>query len=104
MKNITNAEHWQIVKIGETYKVFASWSGGYLDGDSWRLNSGIESVDVDGDYYLFHGYSGSIYKCHKDMEGTNAYGAAVLSGWDDVEPVGIKDFLNALADSSAVAD
>jgi len=93
MKNITEAEHWQIVKFGELYKVFASWSGGYLDGDSWKLNSGIKSFVSKDDYFLFHGYSGSIYKCHKNMEGANIYGAAVLSRWEEVELVDIEDFL-----------
>ena len=30
----------------ETYfKVFGSRSGGYLDGDSWRVNSDVTSVE-----------------------------------------------------------
>ena len=63
---------WVIVEIDHEgviyHKVLAGWSGGYLDGDSWRMNSGINGVEVDGDYYLIHGYSGSIYKVHKDAE------------------------------------
>ena len=47
----------------ETYfKVFGSRSGGYLDGDSWRLNSGVASVKKDDNYYYFRGESGSCYK------------------------------------------
>lgn len=68
---------WLIVRFrkdGETtYKVLGGWRGGYLDGDSWRLNSGIASVDEDGDYYLFKGFSGSVYKCHK-----KSYGATFI--------------------------
>ena len=73
-------DRWLIIDCGGDglYKVFATWSGGYLDGDSWRLNSGIEKVEGDGDYLLFHGYSGSIYKCHKDRYGTTGYGAHVI--------------------------
>ena len=72
-------DRWLLIEQGDIHKVFASWLGGYLDSDSWRMNSGIESVEVDGDYFLFHGFSGSIYKCHKDNYGTTRYGAMVLS-------------------------
>lgn len=66
-------DNWVLIKIspnGETpfYKVLAGWSGGYLSGDSWRMNSGITTVEEEGDYYLFSGESGSIYKCHKEYE------------------------------------
>jgi hypothetical protein len=70
-------DNWVILKIetqpetNETqdetiYKVLGGWSGGYLDGDSWRMNSGIVSHERDGDYWLFHGHSGSVYRCHAD--------------------------------------
>ena len=66
-------DRWVMLKISndkETiYKILAGWSGGYLDGDSWKLNSGCTSVEEDGDYYVFSGYSGSTYTCHK-----NGYG------------------------------
>jgi ribosomal protein L21E len=64
-------DNWIILKLPENkgYKVLAGWSGGYLDGDSWQLNSGVERWVDDGDYYEFHGYSGSVYRCHKDCEG-----------------------------------
>ena len=65
-------DNWVIVKIAHPdeviYKILGGWSGGYLDGDSWRLNSGITKVEEDGDYFIFHGYSGSAYQCHKDAE------------------------------------
>ncbi len=51
------------------YKVLAGWSGGYLDGDSWRMNSGITKVEQDDNCYYFYGESGSCYKCHKDSYG-----------------------------------
>ena len=63
--------NWVVLEIrinpNETiYKILAGWSGGYLDGDSWKVNSGIVSVYKDEDYYIFVGESGSEYKCHKD--------------------------------------
>jgi ribosomal protein L21E len=67
-------DNWAVLKL--TFadepgfcKVLAGWSGGYAQGDSWRLNSGVTKVEKDGDYYNFHGASGSIYQCHKDSYG-----------------------------------
>ena len=63
-------DNWVILKItneDETiYKVLAGWSGGYLDGDAWRMNSGITKVEQNGGFYEFYGQTGSIYVCHKD--------------------------------------
>lgn len=68
-------ERWVILRLPEgAYKVFATWRGGYLDGDRWKINSGIKEIKKDGDFYYFIGFSGSCYKCHK-----NAYGVA--SSW-----------------------
>ena len=74
-------DKWLICKLdGENteYRVLGSWSGGYLNGDSWRLNSGITSVVETGDYLEFAGTSGSVYRCHKDMYGAHALGHKVL--------------------------
>lgn len=66
-------EEWAIIKFelnGNTeYKVFGSWRGGYLTGDSWRLNSGISKVEEHDNYYHFYGYSGSVYRCRKGRYG-----------------------------------
>jgi len=51
------------------YKVFASWYGGYLDGDRWKLNSGITTVEEDEESFLFSGHSGSQYHCKKGAYG-----------------------------------
>ena len=71
--NEHNPDSWVIIKITgieekDFFKVLAGWSGGYLDGDSWRMNSGIDKVEFDGEYYSFIGSSGSVYKCHKSGE------------------------------------
>ena len=84
-RNISETpDRWVVVKIDNNidapfYKVFATWAGGYLDGDRWKLNSGIKSVESDEDYYYFIGHSGSCYKCHKKGYGTaTSYGEGVL--------------------------
>lgn len=64
-------DRWVILKLPNNYyKVFATWFGGYLDGDSWRLNSGIKDIQQDDENYFFIGFSGSVYKCGKENYGT----------------------------------
>ena len=81
---MTTPDKWSIVKIksddGCIYKVFANFYGGYLSGDSWLLNSGIESYTETKDYYLFNGFSGSVYQCYKKCEGRSPYGSRVYDG------------------------
>ena len=48
------------------YRLLTGTSGGYTTGDSWRINSGIVSVEKDDLFYAFKGSSGSVYLCHKD--------------------------------------
>ena len=87
---------WVVVKIeGKnfplTYKVFGCWYGGYLGSNSWKFNSGIKAVTEDEDSWLFEGYSGSVYKCHKKVYGMHMYGNGILN---DIicksEEVGVK--------------
>jgi hypothetical protein len=83
MNNEYVPDKWLVIKIeGKyvplTYKVFACWYGGYLNGDSWKLNSGITKVTEEDDCYLFEGYSGSVYKCRENSYGLNMYGHGVL--------------------------
>lgn len=78
-------DKWLLVKYtdektGNTgYKVFGSWSGGYLDSDAWRISSQIERFIVVDNYFHFHGASSSTYRCHKEMYGATAYGHQILS-------------------------
>jgi hypothetical protein len=77
-------DKWIVIKIEGpdiplAYKVFACWYGGFLGSNSWKLNSGITKVTKDRKFYLFEGYSGSVYKCHEDMQGTHMYGSGVLN-------------------------
>lgn len=68
-------DNWVVLKLKDgkldrgCYKVLAGWSGGYLHGDSWRMNSGIERVTDEGDYLKFWGYSGSCYVVYKKAYG-----------------------------------
>lgn len=77
-------DKWIIIKIGDdeglAYKVFASFYGGYLGSNSWKMNSGITKVEEDDKSFMFHGHSSSVYRCIKGAYGTNFYSQGVLSG------------------------
>jgi hypothetical protein len=83
--NTYRPDQFSIIRInnaGKTfYKIFGSWSGGYLDGDSWRLNSGVESyTEGENGWIDFVGASGSVYECHKYSEGVrSAHNQGVLA-------------------------
>lgn len=83
-------DRWLVVKITtpkeHLYKVFATWSGGYGGGDSWKMNSGITRASLVNDHWEFDGYSGSVYSCHTGGYGTNGYGGNVLQTFIDRAP------------------
>lgn len=85
-----NPDCWVVIKITNTdtllatendevlYKVLAGWGGGYLNGDSWRMNSGIDLVfDHDREIH-FYGHSGSTYICHKEAYGLRMSTAGIF--------------------------
>ena len=81
-----NPDSWVVIKMihkDQTfYKVLGGWSGGYLNGTSWRLNSGVEKADLDNDLYKFYGASGSVYNCHKESYGLKMSTASV---WNEMK-------------------
>lgn len=74
---------WVIVKIIQDstviYKILAGWYGGYLGADSWKINSGIVAVTEENGLLLFHGETGSIYKCHPGCERMSTYVHSIFS-------------------------
>ena len=66
-------DSWVILEVnheGEQFqKVLAGWSGGYLDGDSWRLSSPISSIDIYADKLVVYTESGSYYNLYKGAKG-----------------------------------
>jgi hypothetical protein len=78
-------DNWVVIKFkGDDphYRVLAGWSGGYLDGDSWRMNSGITEVTEDDNSYHFTGSSGSTYSCGKESYGLRMNNAHI---WDKLQ-------------------
>lgn len=80
IKHSDYPHNWVILELPMGhYKVFGTWSGGYLGDDKWRVNSGISKIGYENNFYYFYGHSGSIYKCHKECYGNlNSFGAGVL--------------------------
>lgn len=76
-------DRWVVVDIAKgeqkVRKVLGGWYGGYAKADTWRLNSGVKEVVEEDDFFLFFGYSGSVYRCHKKAEGTSMLTASILS-------------------------
>jgi hypothetical protein len=83
---VYNPDRWVVVEFKtpkETlYKVLATWYGGYLDGDSWKLSSGIVSVKETDNTYEYLNHSGSIYNCNKNSYGMSGYTASVFSSFE----------------------
>ena len=85
---MNKCDNWVIVKSPPKtdlhYRVLVGTSGGYLDGDSWRLNSGIVLVDESDDYFCFYGSSGSCYQCNKESYAVRMNIAPTLSQLEDL--------------------
>lgn len=75
-------DSWVILRLPSEkgYKVLGGWSGGYLHGDSWRINSGITRIEREGEYYMIHGYSSSLYRCHSSRYTLSISTANIASG------------------------
>lgn len=92
-------EKWVVLKIPNGhYKVFASWCGDYLNGDSWKINSGIKEIDEDENYYYFIGFSGSCYKCDKKKYGVATYYTSNVLGNIIENANGLIELLNSIDD------
>lgn len=110
MNNEYYPDGWHIIKNKTdneiTYFIFASCSGGYLHGDSWRRNSGIVKVEEHKEGkihdFKFHGHTGSVYVCAKHSEGRiSGYAMGVLNqilDQNDAEIISLEDFLKEFND------
>jgi hypothetical protein len=105
VKSVNAPDAWVILRIkrdeGTIHKVLAGWYGGFAQGDSWKLNSGIEKITEVRYSYEILGPSGSVYVCHKDAERMSGLMTSVLedfqassAGKATVEVVSIDTILN----------
>ena len=83
--SIYTPDRWILVKLTSTestyYRVLASWYGGYTEGDSWKLSSGIEKTIEYPDRYEYLNSSGSLYICYKGAEGTSNYTRGIFESY-----------------------
>lgn len=84
MNDTYNPDRWVILKLtnedGENqYRVHTGWYGGYLDGDYWRLSSGIESIVENNGIFTFTTRSGSEYICNQTSYGMSGLMLSALT-------------------------
>lgn len=70
---------WNDESKAEEYRVVGGWSGGYLDGDMWRINSGITEVEEKDGNLVFRGASGSEYIVIEESEGMSISMAGAIA-------------------------
>lgn len=80
--NAHTCDNWVVLFLNSDdphYRVLVGTSGGYLSGDSWRINSGVVKVEEGEKHFAFIGSSGSVYLCHKDANGLRVNTAGIYA-------------------------
>jgi hypothetical protein len=83
-------DNWVVIKMkGDDphYRLLVGTSGGYLDGDSWRMNSGITKVEEDEAFYYFYGSSGSRYRCCNFTKSSYTLRMNNTGIWDQLQQI-----------------
>lgn len=85
--NTYTPDCWIIIRMhhnGESIdKVFGGWYGGFADGDSWKLSSGVTATEEFDDRYEFTNHSGSLYVCFKQRERMSGYMNSVYHSFEE---------------------
>lgn len=88
--SVYSPDVWVIVKIaavGEEpiYKILAGWYGGFAGSNSWKLSSGITTVERDDEFNQthYHQSSGSTYVCHADSYKFSSMTQNMFNNWAD---------------------
>ena len=84
--NTHTPDTWSILLFnsptyGKIHKVFGAWYGGFTQGESWKLSSGMKDLVDEGDFYSSVQESGSIYQLYKNSEKLSGYHLGILAGW-----------------------
>ena len=78
---------WVIVeisgtKVPETYRrVLAGWYGGFINGDSWKMSSGINEMIDRETHWEIPNHSGSTYYCYKTAERFSGLTSTIYTGY-----------------------
>ena len=86
--SVYSPDKWVILKIaaeGEetTYKILAGWYGGFAGSNSWKLSSGITTIEHDPEFNQthYHQSSGSTYICSKGTYGFSSITQNKFLNW-----------------------
>lgn len=86
--SVYSPDTWVILKIaavGEepVYKILAGWYGGFAGSNSWKLSSGITSVEYDTEFDQthYHQSSGSLYICNNHTYGFSSLTQGIFNNW-----------------------
>lgn len=88
--SIYTPDYWKVIKVtnNETeavhYRVICSWAGSYMWGSSWKISSGIETIEDRGDTYESKQTSGSVYILRKNREGISGIMEGILSQYSEL--------------------
>jgi len=76
---------WVILEVNhegkQFQKILSGWSGGYLDGDAWRMSSPIKEINikVNQDFFTVDTESGSRYTLFKSRQGLRMSNAGIYN-------------------------
>jgi len=76
---------WVVIEVNhegkQFQKILSGWSGGYLDGDSWRMSSPIKilEIDIDSEWITAITESGSTYRLLKESQGLRMSNAGIYN-------------------------
>jgi len=84
-------DRWVLVKAisdkGKHYRVVATFYGGYLGADAWKISSGIANAKYENDMWILPQVSGSVYECREGAYGMGLYTSMVLG--ECIERLGV---------------
>ena len=78
-------DSWVILEVNhegkQFQKILSGWSGGYLDGNAWRLSSPIKEIqiDIEDDYITVYTETGSTYNLLKKYQGLRMSNAGIYN-------------------------
>lgn len=90
---IYNPDVWVVIYVKDTkkYKLLAGWYGDFWSASTWRLNSGIEEIKDNKDFYEVYGKSGSLYRVRK---GTYKFNDETREVYERADNMGMVELLH----------
>lgn len=78
-------DSWVIIEVktpaGQFQKILSGWSGGYLDGDCWRMSSPVKelNIKIEEDFFTVDTETGSQYILYKSRQGLRMSNAGIYN-------------------------